>query len=147
MSKEKIKKSVTSGPPVSGIFSPNRENVIEAQSKFELELGFEECVHCGYCRNVCRVYNITYNEKDYAGGRNRIIKSLARKETKFDKDEIIDTIYKCMLCGNCREVCPVGIDTVAVFQKFRKDSINKGVLPAKLDWVNKVVADVKNPFK
>jgi len=28
MSKEKIKKVVTSGPPGSGIFSPNRENLL-----------------------------------------------------------------------------------------------------------------------
>jgi Fe-S oxidoreductase len=139
MSKEKTKKVITSGPPVSGIFSPHRENLRDTKSMFDEDMGFEECLHCGYCRNVCRVYNTTYNEKDYAGGRNRIL--------KFDKDEIIDTVYKCMLCGNCREVCPVSIDTVAVFQKFRKDAINKGVLPAKLDWINKTVAAVKNPFK
>ncbi len=146
MSKEKSK-IITSGPPVSGLFSPNRDNLRETKSSFSEDLGFEECINCGYCRNVCRVYNVTYNEKDYAGGRNRILKSLARNEIKFDKDEIIDTIYKCMLCGNCREVCPVGIDTVAVFQRFRKDAVSKGVLPAKLDWVNTAITEMKNPFR
>jgi heterodisulfide reductase subunit D len=150
MSKEKskeVQKAITSGPPVSGIFPPHRENLLDPASEKNKEKGFEDCVHCGYCRNVCRVYNTTYNEKDYAGGRNRILKSLAKNQIKFDKDEIIDTIYRCMLCGNCREICPVGIDTVAVFQKFRKDAISKGVLPAKLDWINNAIKETKNPFR
>ncbi|WP_457558395.1 (Fe-S)-binding protein [Candidatus Harpocratesius sp.] len=150
MSKEKSnvrKEVITSGPPVSGIFSPHRDNLLKTRSSLKNELGFEECVQCGYCRNVCRVYNVTFNEKDYAGGRNRILKSLSRNAIKFDKDEIVDTIYRCMLCGNCREVCPIGIDTVAVFQKFRKDSISKGVLPEKLDWINKAIKETKNPFR
>jgi len=143
MSKENNKKLVTSGPPGSGLFSPNQENLLDPLT---LTDDFERCVQCGYCRSVCRVYDITYNEMDYAGGRNRILKSLANKEIKLDKEGIVDSIFRCMLCGNCREVCPVGIDTVAVFQKFRKDAIHQGVLPKKLGILDERVAKLKNPY-
>ncbi|QEE15298.2 (Fe-S)-binding protein [Promethearchaeum syntrophicum] len=146
MSKEEkqyVKNINTTGPPGSGLFSPQQENL---HDPLTLTDDFERCIQCGYCRSVCRVYDITYNEMDYAGGRNRILKSLANKEIKFDKEGIVDSIFRCMLCGNCREVCPVGIDTVAVFQKFRKDAINQGVLPKKLGILDERVAKLRNPY-
>ncbi|MHA1718825.1 MAG: (Fe-S)-binding protein [Promethearchaeota archaeon] len=138
-----FKNVVTTGPPVAGLFSPNRDNLLEPRV---LTDDFQRCIQCGYCRSVCRVYDITYNEMDYAGGRNRILKSLANKEIKFDKEGIVDSIFRCMLCGNCREVCPVGIDTVAVFQKFRKDAIHQGVLPKKLGILDERVSKLRNPY-
>ncbi|TFH30731.1 MAG: hypothetical protein E4G98_01515, partial [Promethearchaeota archaeon] len=87
-----VKNVNTSGPTVSGMFSPNRENLLDPIT--DTATDFERCVQCGYCRSVCRVYNATYNEMDYAGGRMRILKSLSKKEIKFDKEGIIDSIFR-----------------------------------------------------
>ncbi|MGB5909910.1 MAG: (Fe-S)-binding protein [Promethearchaeia archaeon] len=143
---EDIKKVVTSGPTVSGIFAPSQENILEPISKLKQEETYEECVQCGYCRHVCRVYNVTFSERDYAGGRNRILKSLSKKELEFDKEKIIPAIYRCMLCGHCRTVCPVGIDTVNIFQRFRYNSVKKGVLPEKLKILRDSIITHNNPF-
>jgi len=149
MSKEKVKdieKVVTTGPPGSDFFAPDQENLLEPITKLKEEDTYERCVHCGYCRHVCRVYNTTLSEKDYAGGRNRILKSLARNQIKFDKEGIIDSLYRCMLCGNCRTVCPVGIDTLEVFQTYRRTAVRKGVMPEKLDALRNSIKEKGNPF-
>ncbi|MHA2180475.1 MAG: (Fe-S)-binding protein [Promethearchaeota archaeon] len=149
MSKEKIKdieKVVTTGPPGSDFFAPDQENLLEPITNLKEKDTFERCVHCGYCRHVCRVYNTTLSEKDYAGGRNRILKSLSKNNIEFDKEGIVDSIYRCMLCGNCRTVCPVGIDTLEVFQTYRRTAVRKGVMPEKLDALRNSIKEKGNPF-
>ena len=149
MSKEKVKdieKVVTTGPPGSDFFAPDQENLLEPITKLKEEDTYERCVHCGYCRHVCRVYNTTLSEMDYAGGRNRILKSLSKNQIKFDKVGIIDSLYRCMLCGNCRTVCPVGIDTLEVFQTYRRTAVRKGVMPEKLNALRNSIKEKGNPF-
>ncbi|MFX1326217.1 MAG: (Fe-S)-binding protein, partial [Promethearchaeota archaeon] len=149
MSKNKIKdieKIVTTGPPGSDYFAPDQENLLEPITKLKEEETYERCVHCGYCRHVCRVYNTTLSERDYAGGRNRILKSISKKDIKFDKEGLIDPLYKCMLCGNCRVVCPVGINTLEVFQTYRRTAVRKGVMPEKLKALRDSIKANNNPF-
>jgi len=146
LSNSDIKKVVTTGPTVAGLFAPSQENLVEPISKLKDEEAYEECIQCGYCRHVCRVYNVTFSERDYAGGRNRILKALAKKEIKFDKETIVPAIYRCMLCGHCRTVCPVGIDTVNIFQRFRYRSAKKGAVPEKLKILRNSIMVNNNPF-
>jgi len=141
---EDIKKLVTTGPTVSSMFAPDQENLVEPRAHKDDD--FERCIQCGYCRNVCRVYSITFSERDYAGGRNRILKALSKKELDFNKEEIIPSIYQCMLCGHCRTVCPVGIDMLEVFQNYRRTAVRKGVLPEKLGILKNSILTNKNPF-
>jgi heterodisulfide reductase subunit D len=151
MSKNKkkinLKDVITTGPTVAGIFPPSRENIIEPEEiKGKDVLSYERCTHCGYCRHVCRVYNYSFSETDYAGGRNRIIKAIDRKDMKIDKELIIPSVFRCMLCGNCEVVCPVGVKTVAVFQEFRKKVVKKGAMPEKLKIIKNTVLEKNNPF-
>ena len=145
--KKNIRDVITSGPPVAGLISPSRENLIEPKTKEKEEkFDYERCTHCGYCRHVCKVYNTSWCETDYAGGRNRIIKALDRKDIKFDKEEIIPSIYRCMLCGNCKVVCPVGINTLEVFQNLRKAVVKKGAMPEKLAILRDSILCNNNPY-
>jgi heterodisulfide reductase subunit D len=145
--KKDIRDVVTTGPPVAGLVSPSRENLIEPVTKEKEEkFGYDRCTHCGYCRHVCRVYNTSWSETDYAGGRNRIIKALDRKDIKFDNEEIIPSVFRCMLCGNCKVVCPVGIDTLEVFQNFRKEVVKRGAIPARLKGMRDSILKNNNPY-
>lgn len=144
--KKDFKDVVTTGPTVGGLIAPSKENLIEPQSEKEGEDSYERCVHCGYCRHVCRVYNFSFSETDYAGGRNRIIKALDRKDIRFDKEEIIPSVYRCMLCGNCEVVCPVGVETKKVFHNLRKEVIKKGAMPEKLGIIRQAIKEKNNPF-
>jgi len=144
--KEELKNVITSGPPVAGLVSPSRDNLVEPSDKFKERYSYERCTHCGYCRHVCKVYNTSWCETDYAGRRNRIIKALDRKDIKFDKDEIIPSVFRCMLCGNCKVVCPVQVDTLSVFQHFRKQVVKKGAMPEKLKILKSSIMENNNPF-
>ena len=146
MSKKDLKDLITTGPSGSGLFAPDQENLLEPITNLKVEDEFERCIQCGYCRQVCRVYNSTFNEMDCASGRNRIMKSLSSRNIDFNKDTIIDSIYRCMLCGNCHEVCPVGIDTLEVFHNFRRESVKKGAVPEKLKVLRDSILKNKNPF-
>ncbi len=144
--KKNIKDVITTGPTVGGLIAPSKENLIEPTSTMKGENSYERCIHCGYCRHVCRVYNYSYCETDYAGGRNRIIKALDRKDIKFDKEEIIPSVFRCMLCGNCEVVCPVGVETKKVFHNLRKEVIKKGAMPEKLKIIRNSIKENNNPF-
>ncbi len=144
--KEDLKNVITSGPPVAGLVSPSKENLVEPTDPKDPKYSYERCTHCGYCRHVCKVYNVSWSETDYAGGRNRIIKALDRKDIKFDKEDIIPSVFRCMLCGNCAVVCPVGVDTLSVFQHFRKTVVKKGAMPEKLKVLRGSIMENNNPF-
>ncbi|MBY8991256.1 MAG: (Fe-S)-binding protein [Candidatus Lokiarchaeota archaeon] len=144
--KEDLKNVVTTGPPVAGLVSPSRDNLREPSDEFKNKHSYERCTHCGYCRHVCKVYNTSWSESDYAGGRNRIIKALDRGDIKFKKDDIIPPVFRCMLCGNCKVVCPVGVDTLSVFQNFRKEVVKRGAMPEKLKMMKSSIMENNNPF-
>ena len=144
--KEDLKNVITTGPPVAGLVSPSRDNLREPSDEFKDKHSYERCTHCGYCRHVCKVYNTSWSESDYAGGRNRIIKALDRGDIKFKKDDIIPPVFRCMLCGNCKVVCPVGVDTLSVFQNFRKEVVKRGAMPEKLKMMKSSIMENNNPF-
>ncbi|MFW9930197.1 MAG: (Fe-S)-binding protein, partial [Candidatus Thorarchaeota archaeon] len=77
---------------------------------------------------------------------NRIIKALDRKDIKYDKVDIIPSVFRCMLCGNCKVVCPVGINTLEVFQNLRKNVIKKGTMPEKLAILRNSIREHNNPY-
>ncbi|MFW9876206.1 MAG: (Fe-S)-binding protein [Candidatus Thorarchaeota archaeon] len=144
--KRDLKDVITTGPPVAGLVSPSRDNLREPSDKFKDKYSYERCTHCGYCRHVCKVYNTSWSETDYAGGRNRIIKALDRGDIKFKKDEIVPSVFRCMLCGNCKVVCPVGVDTLSVFQNLRKEVVKRGAMPEKLKALKGSIMENNNPF-
>ena len=144
--KEDLKNVITTGPPVAGLVSPSRDNLKEPSTKFKEKHSYERCTHCGYCRHVCKVYNTSWSETDYAGGRNRIIKALDRGDIKFKKDEIVPSVFRCMLCGNCAVVCPVKVDTLSVFQNLRKEVVKRGAMPEKLKMLKSSIMENNNPF-
>ncbi len=66
------------------------------------------CIRCGACLNVCPVYrNIgghAYGSV-YPGPIGSLVTPLY-----YGKEEAADLPFASTLCGNCTEVCPVGID-------------------------------------
>jgi fumarate reductase iron-sulfur subunit len=84
--------------------SEEDERLIQKQS---------DCILCHSCYSSCVVYE---TNMDFLGpfALTRAYRYIMDKREK-NKKEIVDSIvkdgiYDCTLCGNCTEVCPMGID-------------------------------------
>ena len=130
----------------TGLVAPSKENLLKPKFDEDPNSSYKRCTHCGYCRHVCKVYNISWCETDYAGGRIRIIKALNNKKIELDDKQIVPTLFRCMLCGQCKVVCPVGIDTIKVFTDFRRWANRQGVTHPPLESIKQSILDNSNPY-
>ncbi|MDY6863240.1 MAG: (Fe-S)-binding protein, partial [Thermodesulfobacteriota bacterium] len=103
------------------------------------------CHRCGLCRAkysdevryVCPIREHTGGfEYSFARGRIQIAKGILENRLPYS-GSLVDVIYKCLLCGNCRELCgkkdPVTgtwiIDHTAIFKAIREDIVSLGLMP------------------
>lgn len=72
------------------------------------EADYLNCIRCGLCLSICPTYREYLNET--TSPRGRVV--LARKGLAGDlalTPNLIETMYSCMACMACSEICPVGI--------------------------------------
>lgn len=65
------------------------------------EPSVKACISCGTCAATCTAAQFT----DFSF--RKMILLLRRGENK----EIKTTVNKCMLCGKCQIICPMGVNT------------------------------------
>ena len=66
-----------------------------------MESSVKACISCGTCAATCSAAQFT----DFS--LRKIILLLRRGEQK----DIKNTVSKCMLCGKCQILCPMGVNT------------------------------------
>lgn len=100
------------------------------------------CVKCGICAQHCVAYQHTKDEHSVSGG---VISSYSGKlrqkygffsslidhdlPTKGDQELLATQIYTCTLCGRCKEVCPVKINTRSLRVSMREDAVREKFAP------------------
>ncbi|MDM7275426.1 MAG: (Fe-S)-binding protein [Thermoprotei archaeon] len=75
------------------------------------------CVYCGFCEPVCPTL-YPGGHRGY-GPRGRVNIALNLVEGGKPTEEVLKSIYSCLLCGACNLVCPAKIDIVSVIRVFR----------------------------
>ena len=95
----------------------------------ELEQYKEEiyhCFRCGFCRElvlggahrICPIREELGFETTYARGRIGVARALL--EGKIDySDPLVERIYSCLGCYNCKTHCPTKVDTPSVVRGQR----------------------------
>ncbi len=123
-----------------------------------LEMG--ACTNCRLCADVCPAVSASGRGDLSAITRMRGLKNvlnsrmgllgrlLGRKATpsKKDLEAFSDTVFSCTLCGNCQEVCPVGIHLKDLWVSLRQDLVHSNCYPAKINMIRKNLQDSKNVF-
>ncbi len=122
-----------------------------------LEMG--ACTNCQVCADVCPAVSAS-RDGDLSAisrikGLNQVLKSrgglfrrLFGKKTPSEEQwkHFSDTVFRCTLCGNCQEVCPVGIHLKDLWLSLRQDMVHSGHYPKKIDMIRENLAEEHNVF-
>lgn len=68
------------------------------------------------------------------------------KPSPEDLKTFSDTVFNCTLCGNCQEVCPVGLGLHSLWCSVRLDMVDSGAYPEKIDAIRDNLAESRNVF-
>lgn len=122
-------------------------------------LELDACVRCGECTRWCEVYAVNPDRDTAPKCRMRKYTSLLKNEElppllarllrgrPFDQDSLSALsagAYRCTLCGRCREVCPVKIDLVGLWQAMREDLVKRGLSPSGLHAARQAIVAEHN---
>ncbi len=83
-----------------------------------LEYWTDWCVNCNFCREVCPSYAEELNEKSFAGGRLRLLRTYLEQGWRAGEDFYLN-FTKCTTCGACQAACPLRIPMPAIFEALR----------------------------
>jgi Fe-S oxidoreductase len=96
------------------------------------------CTRCGFCRIwdwkgvnwVCPTYPYTERwDTQYARGRVSLAQQFVEGTTQVG-EMFLKHVTQCSLCGSCAVHCPVGMPLFEIFQAFRCDLVEAGLVYA-----------------
>jgi heterodisulfide reductase subunit D len=119
----------------------------------------EACTHCRVCGEVCPAVAAAQDQelsglwrmrglKQILGSRAGLTKRLfgAKKISDGDLKHFSGTVFRCTLCGNCQEVCPVGIHLKELWLSLRQDMVRSEAYPEKIEMIRRNLEETRNVF-
>ncbi|MEE8473204.1 MAG: (Fe-S)-binding protein, partial [Dehalococcoidia bacterium] len=106
----------------------------------------DACTRCGECLKWCDAYTgegLTAPQdkistfRSYLKGERLppMIRRLfgGRIPSREQLERLSQGVYNCTMCARCREMCPVKIDLLGMWQSMREELVARGVYPEKLN--------------
>jgi len=122
-------------------------------------LEMEACTNCQICADVCPAVSASRKGELSAvyrmEGVRRIVKSrlglfrkLFRKKglSEEEWERFSGTTFRCTLCANCQEICPVGIRLKELWLSLRQDLVRSEAYPKKIDMIRENLEETRNVF-
>ena len=119
----------------------------------------EACTNCQLCADVCPavtasedgrlsgIYRLTELRKILKRRTGLWARLFGRQEpTEEELKRFSETVFRCTLCGNCQEVCPVGIGLRDLWLSLRQDLNRSQAHPKKVDLIKDNLASSHNVF-
>ena len=107
-------------------------------------LEMEACTNCRVCADVCPAVSASLNGelsgvyrikglRQILKGRTGLFRRLfgMKGPTEEKWKQFSETVFRCTLCGNCQEVCPVGIRLKDLWLSLRQDLVHSEFYPKK----------------
>jgi len=122
-------------------------------------LEIESCTNCQICADVCPAVTASSDGelsavyrmkglKEILKSRTGLLRKLFRKKgpTEAGWEHLSDTVFRCTLCGNCQEICPVGISLKDLWISLRQDMVHSKYYPKKIDMIRDNLNKSHNVF-
>ncbi len=103
------------------------------------------CIQCGFCRAGCPTFAETTLESLNAKGRVTLAHNMLIGELP-PSEELAKRLYQCMLCLNCKSVCPAQVKVSDIIRAARERLVEKGYLPDIFKTVLSSMIDAANPL-
>lgn len=119
----------------------------------------EACTDCRVCADVCPAVSAAGDGelsavfrmkglKELLKSRSSLFRKIFKKKGWSEQEwkRFSDTAFRCTLCGNCQEICPVGIRLKELWLSLREDLVHSGSYPKKIDMIRKNLEESRNVF-
>ena len=87
-----------------------------------------KCNRCGFCLPNCPVYRVEGTESASPRGRNAITRAVIEGRLPLSHDTE-QSIFSCLGCGACTQVCLSGVATKEVIFRDRECQVGEGLYP------------------
>ncbi len=103
------------------------------------------CIQCGFCRVGCPTFAETTLESLNAKGRVTLAYNMLIGNVEPSK-ELAQRLYQCMMCLNCKAVCPAQVKVSDIVRAARERLVDKGYLPDVFKPVLASMIEAANPL-
>lgn len=103
------------------------------------------CIQCGFCRAGCPTFAESTLESLNAKGRVTLAFNMLTGKIKPSAD-LAKRLYQCMLCLNCRSVCPAQVKVSDIIRSARERLVDHGFLPESFKPALSSMIDSLNPL-
>ena len=130
---------------------------------FSQRLALDACTQCGQCLDVCPAVAAAGDAGLSAQMRLAGLKRLLRDQNGFWQnlletfgaaprvdaarlDEYGTSVFRCSLCGDCQEICPVGLPLKDLWLDVRRELAGTGHAPARIRAIRANLEGSHNVF-
>jgi glycolate dehydrogenase FAD-linked subunit len=103
------------------------------------------CIQCGFCRAGCPTFAESTLESLNAKGRVTLAYNMLLGDLE-PSEELAERLYQCMLCLNCKSVCPAQVKVSDIIRSARERLVEKGYLPEIFKLALASMIDAANPL-
>jgi glycolate oxidase len=103
------------------------------------------CIQCGFCRAGCPTFGETTLESLNAKGRVTLAYNMLIGNVEPSED-LAKRLYQCMLCLNCRSVCPAHVKVSDIVRSARQRLVENGFLPEIFKPALSSMLEAANPL-